>query len=308
MPARILIVEDDALQSDLARRVLESQGFYVDVAVDGLEAVQKTLSGWFDIVLMDYLIPELDGLGVARVIADVARSNGRPRLIALSASPAEIQKREAGGQSVFDAIEAKPWNPGELIATILRCHDQAPPAAYRAAQNAQPKQTIAPDEPPRGQVPSSMAPPMPRVLIVEDDGQFRSVLGLGLRAGNYHVDEAGNGLEAVRLAVATQYDVIVVDYHLPEIDGFAVSRLIFDLQAGPARPRLVALTSAPEELIQREGEQLSRFDEIVPKHLGLKPLLAAVDRCAQYKTLRTRLQPPEVVRLDTIIAIGVQRA
>lgn len=297
--ARILIVEDDVLQADLTTRVLESQGYYVETAATGLEAIRKMLAGWFDIVLLDHLIPDLDGVAVGRVIKDLTRTHGRPRLIAMTASPRQVHERESGAPSVFDAIVPKPWNPHGLIDTIKRCYEAAPPAAYWRAEAALTRPARA--------RPAARSSQADRILVIDDDTPLRSMLAHSLKGAGYVVDEAPNGLEGLRKVVASTYEIVIVDYHMPEIDGLATGRLIYDLLDGANRPRLVALTSAPASLSERESGHLSVFDDIIPKNRGLDALFAAIRQSMDYKALRSFKERAEVVRLPSILKLGPDR-
>lgn len=294
--ARILVVEDDVLQADLTTRVLESQGYYTEVAATGLHAIRKMLAGWFDIVLMDHLIPELDGVAVGRVVKELVRNHGRPRLIAMTASLTRLHDREGDAPSVFDAIVPKPWNPHHLIATIKRCHEAAPPAAH-----LRPEFGLARPARPR---PAARTNEAARILVIDDDAPLRTMLAQGLGRAGYQVDEAQNGLHGLRKVVSAAYDAVVVDYNMPEIDGFATGRLIFDLLDGAQRPRLVALTAAPASLAERETGHLSVFDDIIPKNRGLDALFAAIRQSIDYKALRSFRERAEIVRLPSILRLG----
>jgi len=63
-----------------------------------------------------------------------------------------------------------------------------------------------------------------RVLIVEDDRQLRQSVARGLREDSYVVDQAGDGVHAMELAAAHEYDAIILDILLPELDGIEVCR------------------------------------------------------------------------------------
>ena len=79
---RILLVEDNASNRDLAKMVLLGSGFDVDIAVDGEEGLHKVRSKVYDLVLMDVELPGMDGLTLTRMLkADpktVRRTGGRP--------------------------------------------------------------------------------------------------------------------------------------------------------------------------------------------------------------------------------------
>jgi two-component system OmpR family response regulator len=63
--ARILIVEDDPLQTQILESALVAAGFEVDTASSGLNAVRQMRPGHYDVVVIDYQVPEINGLAIA---------------------------------------------------------------------------------------------------------------------------------------------------------------------------------------------------------------------------------------------------
>ena len=118
MRKRILVVEDDAMQRDVLAHFLNDQRFYVETAVDGLDAVQRARLGWFDVILMDCRLPEIDGIAASRLITDLTRDHGSPKIIALTAWPEMARPPADSGGSVFCAVEPKPWRPESLLRHI----------------------------------------------------------------------------------------------------------------------------------------------------------------------------------------------
>jgi CheY-like chemotaxis protein len=115
-----------------------------------------------------------------------------------------------------------------------------------------------------------------RVLVVEDDDLQQAVLTAALMKRGYEVEVASDGLTAVHKLRAGGYDLALLDYHLPEIDGFASARLLHDLMAEEDRPKLIAVTAAADTLTSREASS-GVFDAVVPKPLELSALLTIVD-------------------------------
>jgi signal transduction histidine kinase/DNA-binding response OmpR family regulator len=115
---QILIVEDDPLNADVARDVLERRRHAVVVAKTGWEAIEYFDRASFDVVLMDVQLPELDGLATAAVLRERERcGRGRTRIVALTAA-ATPRDRERCLAAGIDAYLTKPIDPRTLIATI----------------------------------------------------------------------------------------------------------------------------------------------------------------------------------------------
>lgn len=70
MNKRILLIDDDAYILDVYEEVLKSAGYAVDTAIDGQQGLDKLRQGGYDLVLLDIMMPRLDGLGILTFIAD----------------------------------------------------------------------------------------------------------------------------------------------------------------------------------------------------------------------------------------------
>jgi CheY-like chemotaxis protein len=148
-PARILIIEDDQCQQTLLASVLQRQGYVVETASDGLEGVRRIRDGCYDLALIDYNLPEIDGLAVARMVHDLMADAVRPRLIALTATPARLREKEKQADIIFDDIAEKSSDLQGLIRSVDRLLKASPnPVARRAAASVHPMDGTALDQPP----------------------------------------------------------------------------------------------------------------------------------------------------------------
>jgi len=132
MPSRILVVEDNDLEQMTLKAALESEGYLVDSAADGLSALRKLRSGRYDLALVDYHIPEVDGLASAKLLHEYMDESSIPRLVAITASSKELNARQAK-DSVFDAIVPKPYDLGEVLKIVSREIKGSPSFARAAA-------------------------------------------------------------------------------------------------------------------------------------------------------------------------------
>ena len=119
MTYRILIADDDSMLQEMLKAALEDRGYVIDVAGDGLSALRLLKSGHYDLALVDYHLPEIDGLASARVLNEVLDDANRPRLIAVTADTAGLEQR-VGSEEVFDTIVRKPFD----IRPFLQMIDQ----------------------------------------------------------------------------------------------------------------------------------------------------------------------------------------
>ena len=117
---RVLLAEDNALNRQLALRLLEKLGYRADVAVNGLEVLETLRRRPYDVVLMDVEMPEMDGLEAARCIHREWPGHQRPRIIAMTANAMQGD-REICLAAGMDDYVAKPIRVDELAAALRRC-------------------------------------------------------------------------------------------------------------------------------------------------------------------------------------------
>jgi DNA-binding response OmpR family regulator len=129
MPTRILIVEDDPDIADLVGRYLDKAGFTTERAVNGREALHSINLKPPALVVLDLMLPQLDGLEVCRLLRASEATAGIP-IIMLTAR-AEESERIVGLELGADDYLAKPFSPNELVARVRallrRAHRAAPP-------------------------------------------------------------------------------------------------------------------------------------------------------------------------------------
>jgi DNA-binding NarL/FixJ family response regulator len=115
-PARILIVDDEPFNVDYLEQELQSQGFLTETAVNGLEALGRVATAPPDLVLLDVMMPELDGIAALRML----KSDPETRLIPVVLMTAlnAIEDRVRGIEAGADDFLTKPVDDRELLARI----------------------------------------------------------------------------------------------------------------------------------------------------------------------------------------------
>ena len=127
MAKRILLVDDEPLIVKGLKYTLEQEGFETDSAADGEEALTKFFSGHFDFILLDVMLPKIDGITVCQRI----REHSNVPIIMLTAK-GEVEDRIIGLELGADDYLIKPFSPRELVARVRallrRAHTEAEPA------------------------------------------------------------------------------------------------------------------------------------------------------------------------------------
>lgn len=265
----MLLVDDDEALCTLVGQALQRSGFVVDLATSGSVGMQQAKSKMYDVVVLDYHMPDMDGHLTAELIGELRRFAGRPGLIAYTAAPESLIMHDPRWVRVFDELVAKASGLPALLETVVECAERVRRERLRSRER---EAEVVP--------PVTEAEPMATVLLVDDDKESCSVIAQAMKGSGLKVDIATSGLHAVQLAGANAYDVVVVDYHMPGMDGHMTAGLICNLEQG-ARPRLVAYTASPENLVMRDPAWVRLFDELVAKSSGLPTLLETVVACAQ---------------------------
>jgi DNA-binding response OmpR family regulator len=114
------------------------------------------------------------------------------------------------------------------------------------------------------------------VLVVEDDPAIRRLVTMVLQRQGYRVETAADGLEAVIKLGVTDYDVIVLDLMMPNLDGFTFMSTL--AENDPERLRKVIVTSAASPGVIRERMRGAPFT-LLPKPFDIRELIERVESC-----------------------------
>ncbi|NEQ40910.1 MAG: response regulator [Okeania sp. SIO3I5] len=124
--ANILLVEDNAINQQIVRELLQKVGLNVDCASNGKEAIAKVQELSYDLILMDIRMPEIDGLEATRLIRCLAEENNREGkwfatvpIIAITANAMDIDRTKSLEVGMNDHL-AKPINPQRLYETLCK--------------------------------------------------------------------------------------------------------------------------------------------------------------------------------------------
>ena len=125
---RILVVDDDANVSEVVARYLRREGFEVEIVADGRVAVDRALADPPDLVVLDLMLPGLDGLEVCRRLRALA-----PVPVIMLTARGDESDRVIGLELGADDYMAKPFSPKELVARVRgrAAPRQGPPGAAR---------------------------------------------------------------------------------------------------------------------------------------------------------------------------------
>lgn len=110
---KVLIVEDDAAIAELERDYLEANDFAVELASDGMTGLTSALNNSYDLILLDIMLPKMDGFQVCREI----RKHKEIPILMVSAKREDVDKIRGLGLGADDYV-IKPFSPSELVARV----------------------------------------------------------------------------------------------------------------------------------------------------------------------------------------------
>ncbi|MGN6184416.1 MAG: response regulator [Thermoanaerobaculia bacterium] len=121
---KILVVDDDDAIRTMVERVLRREKYEVESARDGYEAIEKLTRGDFATVLLDLMMPRVDGHGVLKYLETTPET---PRVIVMTAN-LQGASATAAARPVFRVL-SKPFDIKQLVTHVRECHDAEPQPA-----------------------------------------------------------------------------------------------------------------------------------------------------------------------------------
>ncbi|MHA7292176.1 PAS domain S-box protein [Arthrobacter sp. MDT3-24] len=288
---RVLVVDDNATN----RLVLESQltawGMRPDAVADASTALDRSRTAAatgqpYDIAVLDMCMPEMDGLELAHELSADPALQGM-RLMMLT-STSQVAKSDLAAAGIREWL-TKPVRGSELYDRLMRLmagtSSAVPsPAVARSARL---------DVPFRG-----------RILVVEDN-EVNQLVARGMVAKlGYEADVVANGAEAVSATAARSYVAVLMDCHMPVMDGFEATKAIRGRGDHPARLPIIAMTAGAQDE-DRERCLAAGMDAYLSKPVDLAALDEALARWVP-RTTPTAGRPPAVdpARLATLRDLG----
>jgi signal transduction histidine kinase/DNA-binding response OmpR family regulator len=265
---RLLIVDDNQTNRRIISLQARDWGMIARETGSPKEALEWVRQGDpFDLAILDMNMPQMNGLELAQEIRKLRDADGHAfgralPLVMLSS----VGEREPGMEQVgWAAYLTKPVKQSQLfniVATTLGTREVQP-----AALSMQPLK-----------VDPEMGKRHPLRILLTEDNVFNQKLATQLlKQMGYSADLASNGLEAIESVERQQYDVILMDVQMPEMDGLEASRQICARWGRAERPRIIAMTA---NAMQGDLETClaAGMDDYVAKPVRIQDLAAALER------------------------------
>ncbi len=271
---RILVVDDNEVSRQVVKKLLMFLPVETDTAESGAQAMEAVRAqdarAPYHLVLMDWQMPYLDGIGATRGIRDDASLQHPPRIVMLTAFGKERQQLEALAAGADDFLH-KPLTRSDIYHLILRLFEDDREAA----------------RPESGAVEAYDFRGV-QALLVEDDQLSREIACQLLERVGAAVSLAGNGREAVEMITGSgrRFDVVLMDIQMPEMDGLEATRIL--RQDGRFRDLPIIALTADAFNEERRHSREAGMNDHVTKPIEPGELMAAI--CQQLPN-RPELRP-----------------
>ena len=264
---RVLVIDDNGTSREILKEMLEAMSFEVILAKSAREGLAKLASdnadGQIQVVLMDWHMPELDGLEAARLIRESTALQQKPKVILVTAYGSE----SIGDQAVragLDGVLTKPVSNSSLFDSLMQALMTGLPEEADTQRSVVPHRQWAAD---LGGL---------RVLLVEDNEINRELASQLLRDVGITVSIAQNGREAVKKVATEAFDGVLMDIQMPEMDGYQAAGII---RAQPQFAKLSIIAMTANAMVADRAKVLAAgMNEHLSKPVNPSELYAAMKR------------------------------
>jgi two-component system cell cycle response regulator len=261
--AKVLVVDDEEMIINFFLAALGEEGYQLEVAHNGREAIDKAKAFLPDVILLDVVMPELNGYQVAEYLKRDPGTSGTP--IILVTGMGSIEDKVKGLESGADDFLTKPFNLQELLA---RVHSLIKLKQAQDQLKALGKQGVS-----HPQI-RALKSHKHLVLVVEDDRRITDICRTLLNTGGYETEVAHDAGQALEYIAETVPDLILLDLMLPDMGGLELLKEIRGMPALSEVP-VIIITALSDLKTKIKGLYLGADDYLV-KPLNSLELLARV--------------------------------
>jgi two-component system cell cycle response regulator len=287
MAERVLVVDDEAGNRELLEAILTEDGYLVEQAENGTQALAQATAAPPDLMLLDLMMPGMNGFEVCQRLKHDPATASVPVIVVTALG--QIRSKEAALTSGADDFLTKPVGIEDLLARVRAMlkvrrirQDLDRTLAYLheldAARHAQRRESLA-SVVTGSPLPPQPAPTAPPILLVDDELLTRDFYSDFLSEHGFQVVVARDGVEGLDLARQHPLETVILDIMMPEMSGLEV---LERLHAQDPDLPVIMLTAFPSSQNAIAALKLGAFDFIV-KGLGHELILLAVHRAVRHR-------------------------
>ena len=264
---RILIVDDNRTNRLILSEKLRGWELRPKAAALPSEALEWIRAGeTFDTFILDYKMPEMNGFELTRELRSMLGESVPPIILFSSTSPVDSDFREATIEIGYSSVLTKPARSAQLLTALVN--------AVAPQEAAAPDREAAPD--------LSQDSADLHILLVDDNLINQKVGSKILKRLGYSPDVVGSGEEAIESCQSEDYDVVLMDIEMPDMDGIAATRRIRDSVPRERMPYIIALT-ANAMASEKETYLESGMDDYLSKPIDVEALTGSLEAAEAYR-------------------------
>ncbi|MEO5362093.1 MAG: response regulator [Magnetococcus sp. DMHC-8] len=232
---RLLVVDDNAIDREILANMAHHFGLRVATADSGqgaLSVLATAENDPFRVILMDWQMPDMDGVAAARTIRQCTAPAQAPPIILMTAYPLGDAREQAEQEGIRVCL-AKPVSASALLDAIMTVLGRKAVLAHRTAQGMQ---TADPADVARLRG--------ARVLLVEDNEINQELAMELLTSHGIAAEVANNGQEALAMLAGQTFDGVLLDIQMPVMDGYTTAREIRKREAWQHLPVIAMSANA----------------------------------------------------------------
>ena len=266
---RVLIVDDNTTNRRVLVKHALKWGMLPQAVASPQEALDLVRHGHaLDLAILDMSMPHMDGVQLARAIRQTRDEKSLP--LVLLSSMGQRQRSGTPEEALFAAHLHKPIKLSQLFDTLMSLVGGVPVQGAQAA--AVPR----------------LAEALPlKILVAEDNVVNQKVVLRMLAHLGYIADVAANGHEVLDALERQDYDVVLMDIQMPDMDGLEATRRIIERHPRDRRPRIIAMT-ANALRGDRERFLAAGMDSYLSKPIDISGLSVALQHVPEAKKAAAR--------------------
>ncbi len=265
----LLIVDDNDTNRKILSLQTQSWEMYSKDTGSCREALEWIKNGKkFDVAILDMMMPDMDGFTLATKIREMKDSESLPLIILTSMGHKEYDEKQLRELDLAN-IMTKPVKQSQLYNALLKIFDG--------------KTSFIPQKYNDLKLDPKMGLKLPLNILIVEDNIINQKLALRiLNKLGYEADVSSNGKEAMKALKLKNYDLILMDIQMPEMDGYETTQLIHKRIPKNKRPRIVAMTANAMEG-DREKCINAGMDEYISKPMQIDRLIIELVKSSSKK-------------------------
>ena len=247
----ILIIDDEEILLDVLSKKIRDEKFNVLTAKDGQEGLDRIKKDKPDLILLDMLLPKVDGYGV---LEEMKKDNITIPVVIISNSGQPVDIDRAIKLGVCDYLIKAEFEPAEVVEKIRRC-------------------LIIKQDNGRDKHKSKI------ILIIEDDKFLRDLCIKKFDQMGFKVDFAIDGLEGIRKIINNKPNLVLLDLIIPGIEGFEILKKVrADKDKSIAKIPIIVLSNLGQESDMEKAMSLGANEYLIKAHFTIDDVAQRVKK------------------------------